>query len=306
MFAPAAVQTQTQNQTLQQPDDDDATEQDIEEKDTNSKHKTHPDARKRAKMTTNASTFGAIPHNTEGLGEPSAIIRVLSRTNQTDSDRVLINASRLADRRQEKTSASSPSKPAVAVAVDVDVDVDATSRVVDATAPGQNEPGTSPPKCRPDSPDPWPFEKINAYLHTGTEKFAGNWPAAGWRQMSLDNPEFRGNFRFYIYDEAPFHMQKAEACLRAMYHLPPEDTPASEAPKFDHQLGLVQRLYLPELSIWPVLRKHPMRTMNPEDAHVYVIGYSPLLAHQLRRREGVRECEGLPEYNEWEEQVCVV
>ena len=69
---------------------------------------------------------------------------------------------------------------------------------------------------------------------------------------------------------------------------------------YDDKLRLVQRLYIPELAVWPVLQQHPMRTKNPDEAHLFVIGWSPVIAWNLQKRGQAiesrpKECAGIPQ-----------
>lgn len=53
---------------------------------------------------------------------------------------------------------------------------------------------------------------------------------------------------------------------------------------YDDKLSLVQRLYIPEMAVWPALKNHPMRTFDPDKADLFVLGWSPLISQQLTKR----------------------
>lgn len=117
---------------------------------------------------------------------------------------------------------------------------------------------------------PWPMYRL-------TDSSLGIRPRFPWGSgKGLDEEGFKNGFRFYLYDEGPFNMSGAEDCFRAKWKLPPR---GSKEPfeGLDSKMSHENRMYLLELFLWQSIRDHPMRTRDPSEAGLFIIGYTPIM-----------------------------
>ncbi len=146
---------------------------------------------------------------------------------------------------------------------------------------------------RKDAKDVYPFYKLS--INDGGQPW--KWPGVGWDTLSLDDKRFTDSFRFYIQEDGVFNMTLAEQCFRRNMKI--FDANDRDHPHLlDEKLRLNQRQYLVELYLWPELHRHHMRTMDPEAASMFFIGYSPYLNHQSY------PCNGVMKTRAWEEALA--
>jgi hypothetical protein len=99
------------------------------------------------------------------------------------------------------------------------------------------------------------------------------------------------SFKFFMYDDEPINMELAEKCFRSQHFLDQESDP--DGHNLDRNVRLMQREHLAELWLLSQLRSHPRRTLDPDKADLFFIGYAPCLA-RLVDRQGER-CSAIPE-----------
>uniref|UniRef100_A0A7S1DZW8 Exostosin GT47 domain-containing protein n=1 Tax=Hemiselmis andersenii TaxID=464988 RepID=A0A7S1DZW8_HEMAN len=71
-------------------------------------------------------------------------------------------------------------------------------------------------------------------------------------------------------------MSDAEDCFRAKWKLPKRGSPRPFE-GLDSKMSHENRMYLLELFLWQSVRDHLLRTSNPSEATVFVIGYTPIM-----------------------------
>eukprot|EP00283_Hemiselmis_rufescens_P024587 CAMPEP_0173463458 /NCGR_PEP_ID=MMETSP1357-20121228/68300_1 /TAXON_ID=77926 /ORGANISM="Hemiselmis rufescens, Strain PCC563" /LENGTH=541 /DNA_ID=CAMNT_0014431271 /DNA_START=144 /DNA_END=1766 /DNA_ORIENTATION=- len=130
--------------------------------------------------------------------------------------------------------------------------------------------------------DPWPFYKVMKASRGDVREY----PAVGWlgdakNLLTLDDARFRSDFRFYIHDDGVFNTSQVEDCYLRKMGI------KRDLSNVDWKLPVFKRMYLAEPAIWPVLRTHALRTWNPEEASLFVVGFSPFLTEGLT-------CPGFP------------
>lgn len=117
----------------------------------------------------------------------------------------------------------------------------------------------------------WPLYDVNVNERSGKPM---DWPGVGWNKGKETGSEsLLKKFKFYLYEDGPFDMRKAEKCMRAHKNLP-----STGFGELDEHLRLEEREHLPELFLLPALRAHPMRTDNKDHADLFIIGFSHSLA----------------------------
>lgn len=141
--------------------------------------------------------------------------------------------------------------------------------------------------CSAPTEDPWPFYRIMKL-----EK--REWPSVGWAggPLSVEDKDFRKDFRFYMYDDKDefVNTSQVEKCYRDKAGI------KQDMSNIDSRIPVFKRMYAAELAIWPVLRTHALRTNNPKEASLFIISYSPFLA------EGLKGCPGVPP--KWDDAVA--
>lgn len=98
----------------------------------------------------------------------------------------------------------------------------------------------------------------------------------GRRGQGLNDLGFQ-NFRFYIYADGSFDMSSTFDCLARKYNCDlPSKNPDKWFESIDEHMSIVNREYFPEISLIHALLRHPQRTLDPEEASMFFIGFSPV------------------------------
>jgi hypothetical protein len=192
-----------------------------------------------------------------------------------------------------ETSSENASKTSIATATNVNPSGDAPREQEPSSGQESSKENTAAPSehdHRKDTKDEYPFYKLS--LNDGGQPWT--WPGVGWETLSLDDKRFRDSFKFYIHRDGVFNMTLATQCFRRNMKIFDANDP--EQPHLlDEKLRLNQRQYLAELYLFPEMHKHPMRTMDPEAASMFLIEYSPYLNHQSYPCQGVMKTRALEE-----------
>jgi hypothetical protein len=132
----------------------------------------------------------------------------------------------------------------------------------------------------------WPLYKVTDMLRPTPGQLGAKW-YPGYKVLNdtydwgkgkgLEDADFK-KIKFYMYDDGVFDMRRAEACFTKMNHLPPTDQPGWFE-NLDQRMSIIYREYFPDVTLIHAFRDHPMRTRNPEEASLFVIGFSAAYAY---------------------------
>jgi hypothetical protein len=143
----------------------------------------------------------------------------------------------------------------------------------------------------------WPFYNVTEHEdwitktknkpHVGPG--GGGGPYAGYARLSenydwgksgrgLEDSGFE-TFKFYIYHDELYNMDSTMECVAKKYHMKsPAEHPDSWFDTIDQGMSIVNREYFPEVTLIRALLQHPQRTLDPEKADMFFIGFSPSAA----------------------------
>ncbi len=107
-------------------------------------------------------------------------------------------------------------------------------------------PGTQEKCYNENEPDPWPFYRVMK----DDQGKRREWPGTGWNSlnMSMDDPVFKRDFRFYMYDEGPFNTTLHEQCYKSRVKM------AANMSDIDFRIPSFKRMYFTEPALWPAFR----------------------------------------------------
>ena len=100
--------------------------------------------------------------------------------------------------------------------------------------------------------------------------------AWGKRGLGLLDPVHKAR-KFYVYSDGFFNMDSTFECVAKKYKMKsPAANPDSWFDNIDDHMSIVNREYFPEVTLIKALLDHPQRTLDPEEADLFFIGFAPV------------------------------